>query len=338
MNERKLGPYQIVEQVGQGGMAIVYKAYQPVMDRYVALKVPVAFLLADAQFRARFQGEARTIAQLEHPHILPVHDFGEDNRLPYLVMRYVDGGTLRDHASRGLLPPEEVFRLCAEVAEALAYGHSKGVVHRDVKPANVLLDHDGVALLADFGIATMVAPTVAQTDSVTLGTPYYMAPEQVSDQPVDPRTDIYALGVVLYELLTGRRPYDGETPLAVARKHLTDPLLPPRLVNPALPEVAERIIVKAMAKDPADRYQSATDLARELRRLQFTLNLSAEEAARPTSGRDPGPGFDPRGEATLAETVPYSASVSGGIEPSEALLPTQPLPVEEELEGDDTRR
>jgi len=330
--DRKLGPYRIVEQVGRGGMAIVYKAYQPAMDRYVALKVPVTFLLEDAQFRARFQGEARTIAQLEHPHVLPVHDFGEDDGLPYLVMRYVDGGTMRDHATRGLLPVEQSLRLCAEVAEALAYGHSKGVIHRDVKPANVLLDHDGFALLADFGIATMVAPTVAQTDSVTLGTPSYMAPEQVSEKPVDARADIYALGIVLFELLTGRRPFDGETPRAIALKHVTDPIPPLRQINPALPDAAERIIVKAMAKDPADRYQSARDLSRDLRRLQISLDRSADEATQPEWESTLAPVSDPHLDATLAETVPYSNTVPGD-DPDAALLPTQPLSARMVSEG-----
>jgi len=272
-------------------MAAVYKAYQPAMDRYVALKVPSAHLLEDAQFRARFQREARTIAQLEHPHILPVHDFGEDDGVPYLVMRYVDAGTLRDLASRGPVPLDQAVRLVAEVAEALAYAHRQGVVHRDVKPANVLLDRDGTALLTDFGIAKLVEQTVQLTQGV-LGTPSYMAPEQVTGKPVDERTDIYALGVTLYELLTGRRPFDGETPLAVAFKHVSDPLPPPRQVNPALPEAAERIMLRALAKDPADRYQRAGDLARDLRRLLLSLDQAADEAtiAVKVGLADPQPG------------------------------------------------
>ena len=308
-----LGPYRIVEQVGVGGMAIVYRAYQPAMDRNVAVKVPVEFLLEDADFRARFHGEARTIAQLEHPHVLPVYDFGEDKGLPYLVMRYVDGGTLREYAARGVLPIDQSLRLCAEIAEALAYGHSRGIIHRDVKPANVLVDHEGAALLADFGIATMVAPTVAQTESVALGTPYYMAPEQVSDKPVDGRTDIYALGVVLYELLTGRRPYEGETPLVVALKHVTDPFPLPRQVNPALPEAAERIIVKAMARDPNDRYQNASDLALDLHRLRFSLDRSPDVGSLPWSNRPAASGAVPADDSTLAETIRY-ATVENGEE------------------------
>ena len=282
---RTLGKYRVLEQLGAGGMATVYKAYDPAMDRSIAIKVPSAHLLQDPQFRTRFQGEARTIAKLEHPHILPVYDFGEEQGVPYLVMRYVDGGTLRDRLSRGVLPLDQALRLVAEVGDALAYAHGKGVIHRDVKPANVLLDHDGSALLTDFGIAKLVEQTMQLTQGVVLGTPQYMAPEQVTGKSVDARTDIYALGVVLYELLTGRRPFEGDTPFAVAFMHVTDPFPPPRQVNPALPEAAERIILKAMARDPADRYPSASDFARELHRLLADLENAAEDetlAAEPT--------------------------------------------------------
>jgi len=336
---RTLGPYRIVAQLGAGGMAIVYKAYQPAMDRYVALKIPSSSLLEDAAFRARFQREARTIAQLEHPHILPVHDFGEDDGIPYLVMRYVDGGTLRDLASRGLLPLERSIQLIAEVADALAYAHTKGFIHRDVKPANVLLDRDGTALLTDFGIAKMVEQTMALTGSVAMGTPYYMSPEQVSDKPVDARTDVYALGVMLYELLTGRRPFEGETPLAVALKHVTDQLPPPRQVSPSLPEDAERIILKAMAKDPADRYQTASDLARDLRRLLFALERAANSdvasnaiSAAPVNIPNGAPSFDRSATGPIDSPPPDPSATVAERAPVERPVPAAPVqrPVVEE--------
>jgi len=366
---RSLGKYRILEQLGTGGMATVFKAYDPAMDRSIAIKVPSAHLLEDPQFRVRFQREARLIARLEHPHILPVYDFGEEQGVPYLVMRYVDGGTLRDRLSRGILPFDQALRLVAEVAEALAYAHGKGVIHRDVKPANVLLDHDGSALLTDFGIARLVEQTMQLTQGVVLGTPQYMAPEQVTGKPVDARTDIYALRMVLYELLTGRRPFEGETPLLVAFKHVTDPLPPPRQVNPALPEAAERIILKAMARDPADRYQNAGDLARELRRLLADLEKAAEDetlaadstlpegvallAANGQAGAAPKPPDENVAEARLAQEVKVqpnagevgparvgpaqaqSGKQSAGIKDTRRFVVKQPLsrgPAKEEAE------
>jgi serine/threonine protein kinase len=352
---QNLGPYRVVEQLGAGGMATVYKAYHPAMDRYVALKVPSTQLLEDVEFRDRFQREARIIAQLEHPHILPVHDFGEDHGVPYLVMRYVDGGTLRDLATPrvvasdqtavavvapgGVLPFDLTARLIAEVAEALAYAHRRGVIHRDVKPANVLLDRDRAALLTDFGIARLVEQTMQLTRGI-LGTPYYMAPEQVAgNQPVDARADIYSLGVVLYELLTGRRPYEGETPMAVAFKHLTDPLSPPRQVNPGLPEIAERIILTAMAKDPADRYPQAGDLARDLRRWLLAL----DEASDAGTVRQPASKLTEAAESKLAAEItgpglasPVDRKTNGKSQPeaaAEVAGPGAPVPIQKSPGG-----
>lgn len=262
---RTLGPYQLVEQLGLGGMATVYKAYHPAMDRYVALKVLPQHMAGDPNFRARFQREARTIARLEHRYILPVHDTGEQDGIHYLVMRYTESGTLSNLISSGMLSMEQAVKIIAQVAEALAYAHRQGVIHRDIKPANVLISREGDAMLSDFGIARIVEGTMQLTgEGMLIGTPFYMAPEQVQGQPSDARTDIYALGVVLYEVLTGRRPYEAETPLAVALMHLHNPLPPPRQVKPDLPEVLERVILRAMAKNPDDRFQSAGEMAEEL--------------------------------------------------------------------------
>jgi serine/threonine-protein kinase len=223
---RNLGPYRLLDQLGAGGMATVYKAYHAAMDRYVAIKVLPRHLAREPNFRARFQQEARVIARLEHRYILPVYDAAEDDGIPYLVMRYTDGGDLNNLIAEGLSVARAI-ELLAQVAEALGYAHRQGVIHRDVKPANVLIGRDGDALLADFGIAKIYADTLQLTgEGSMVGTPAYMAPEQLQGKPVDARTDIYALGVVLYQVLTGECPFVAETPLAVAMMHIHNPLRP----------------------------------------------------------------------------------------------------------------
>ncbi len=259
---KRLGGYQIVEQIGQGGMATVYKAYQPSMDRYVAIKILPSHFTEDKSFLGRFTQEARTLARLEHPHILPVHDYGEQEGITYLVMRYVPVGTLKELIDReGPMELKEVARIVDQVGRALDCAHSQGVVHRDIKPSNVLIDQRGNTFLTDFGIAKLVAETAQFTASgAIIGTPAYMSPEQGMGKPTDYRCDIYSLGVVLYELVTGRVPFEAETPLAVLLKHVTDPLPLPRQIRPDLPEAVERVILKAMAKEPADRFQSAQEM------------------------------------------------------------------------------
>jgi tRNA A-37 threonylcarbamoyl transferase component Bud32 len=263
-----LGPYQILEQLGQGGMATVFKAYQPAMDRFVAIKVLPRHMASDPQFRARFQREARTIARLEHRYILPVYDSGEQDGIHYMVMRYTDGGTLSDLVAGKSLTVERAAQLIAQVADALGYAHRQGVIHRDIKPANVLISREGDALLSDFGIARIIEGTLQLTsEGMLIGTPFYMAPEQVQGRPSDARTDIYALGVVLYETVTGRRPYEAETPLAVALMHVHNPLPPPRQIRPDLPEALERIILRALAKSPEDRFQTADEMGLALQQM-----------------------------------------------------------------------
>jgi ligand-binding sensor domain-containing protein len=258
----RLGSYQIIEQIGQGGMATVFKAYQPSMDRYVAIKILPSHFCEDESFLGRFAQEARTLARLEHPHILPVHDYGEQERIPYLVMRYVEAGTLKSLITReGPMELEETARILGQVGRAVDYAHSQGVVHRDIKPSNVLIDQRGNTFLTDFGIAKLVAETAQFTASgAVIGTPAYMSPEQGMGKPVDYRCDIYSLGVVLYEMVTGRVPFEAETPLAVLLKHVNDPLPLPRQLKPDLPAAVERVILKAMAKSPDDRYQSAQEM------------------------------------------------------------------------------
>src|SRR3972149_4827408 len=259
---KTLGPYRIIEQIGAGGMATVFKAYQRGTDRYVAVKILPPYLSKDEQFAKRFQREAKAITRLEHAHILPIYDYGEADRITYIAMRYVDAGTLKQRIAKGPLPLDEIARIIGQVGSALDYAHRIGIIHRDVKPANVLIDEQGDTYLTDFGLARMMEASDQLTASgVGVGTPTYMSPEQGQGNKVDHRSDIYSLGVVLFEMVTGHVPYEAETPMAVMLKHITDPLPLPRLVNPNVPEAVERVILKALAKDPNDRYQAAGEMA-----------------------------------------------------------------------------
>ncbi len=281
---QSLGPYQIVEQIGAGGMGTVYKAYQPSMDRYVAIKVLPDQLARDAQFIKRFQREAKAIAKLEHAHILPAYDYGEQAGITYIVMRYVKGGTLRDRINQGPLPVDEIVRIMEQVGGALDYAHRQEMIHRDIKPGNLLLDVQGDVFLGDFGLARTIAltqPAITSGAGLAVGTPSYMSPEQGQGLKADVRSDIYSLGVVLYEMATGRLPYEAETPIAVVLKHINDPIPRPRALNPNLPEVLERVILKAMAKNPADRYQSVGDMIADLSGVTSPSTLHAPHPTQP---------------------------------------------------------
>jgi serine/threonine protein kinase len=257
-----LGPYRIITQIGKGGMANVYKAYQPSVDRYVAIKVLPSQLAESQEFATRFHQEARIIAKLEHPHILPVFDYGESDGVAYFVMRYLEAGTLREKMEAGRpLPLNDIDRIFTQLAEALSYAHSFGIIHRDLKPANALIDSHGNIFLTDFGIAKLMesaSPRLTQTDAI-MGTPAYISPEQAQSQPVDQRSDIYSLGIILYEMVTGRVPFVADTPLAVLFKHISDPLPLPSLVKPDIPPAIEKVILKALAKDPKDRFSTADE-------------------------------------------------------------------------------
>lgn len=257
---RQLGPYQIIAPLGEGGMAAVYKAFQPGVERFVAMKILPRHLASDPQFVFRFQQEAKLLARLQHPHILPIHDFGEVDGYSYLVMPFIEGGTLVDLMKGEPLPLSTMRRIITQVGDALDYAHASGLIHRDVKPSNVLIDTRGNCLLTDFGIAKIIGNASLSTTNGATGTPAYMAPEQGLGRKIDGRSDQYALGVILYELATGRLPYNAETPMAVVIKHIYDPLPLPRSLNPALPPAVETIILKALAKDPEDRYDSVGDL------------------------------------------------------------------------------
>lgn len=262
---RQLGPYEILEPLGEGGMASVYKAFQSGVDRQVALKILPRQLAADPTFLARFRQEARVLAQLQHPHIVPIHDFGEEGGYTFLAMSFIEGGTLVSLMNGRPMPLAVARRIITQIGDALDYAHSTGLVHRDVKPSNILIDKRGNCLLTDFGISKLVeSSSRITTTGSTTGTPAYMSPEQGLGHKIDGRSDQYSLGVILYELATGRPPYDADTPIAVVIKHIYDPLRPPRELNPELPENVERVIMRALAKDPADRFATVAEMVQAL--------------------------------------------------------------------------
>jgi len=259
---RTFRSYVVTAELGRGGMAVVYLARQTSMDRLVAIKVIAATMSQEADFRARFDQEARTIARLEHPHILPVIDYGEEDFGAFLVMRYVDGGTLQDRLRRRPLSFSQAHEMLRQIASALDYAHTQGVIHRDLKPANILLDERDNPYLTDFGIAKLLQSTQKLTNTgATVGTPAYMAPEQWKSEPLGPYTDLYALGVMLYEMVTGDLPFKADTTYGYMHKHVFEQPEPPRKAMADLPEAAELVILKALSKMPASRYPTGRALS-----------------------------------------------------------------------------
>jgi serine/threonine protein kinase len=265
-----LGAYRLVDRLGQGGMATVYKAYEAALDRYVAIKVLPQFFANDPMFAQRFRREAKAVAQLNHPNIVPIYTYGEENGITYIAMQFIEGGTLK-HESDQVYRSEDALRLLLPIARALGYAHKRGIIHRDIKPSNVLLSEDGWPVLTDFGLAQMAQASTKLTESgVGMGTPTYMSPEQGQGDKVDHRTDIYSFGIMLYELVTGEAPFHADTPMAVVIKHLTAPMPMPHEINPNIPEEVETLILKATAKNPDDRFQTAEEMALA---MEHALNL-----------------------------------------------------------------
>jgi serine/threonine protein kinase len=256
----RLGPYQILEQIGRGGMAAVYRAQDTARNRTVALKLVAPHLTADPNFERRFRREAQLLMRLKHPHIIPVEDAGEAEDYAYLVMPFLQVGTLTDWLREGPTSVRHGARLMAQIAGALQYAHDRGIVHRDVKPSNILLDDQGNALLSDFGLARIEEPGASLTGSMMVGTPAFMSPEQVRGDKAGPLSDQYSLGVILYLLTTGQLPFDGDVPIAVALKQLNEPMPLVRAVSPNVPESVERVILKATAKLPSDRFESVEEM------------------------------------------------------------------------------
>src|SRR5256714_7228868 len=268
------GRYELAEVLGYGGMAEVHRGRDIRLGRDVAVKTLRADLARDPAFQSRFRREAQSAASLNHPSVVAVYDTGEDpaadgGSAPYIVMEYVDGRTLRDLLqTEGLLLPQRALEITADVLAALDYSHRAGIIHRDIKPGNVMLTRAGDVKVMDFGIAralTGATSTMTQTAAV-VGTAQYLSPEQARGEHVDQRSDIYSTGCLLYELLTGRPPFVGDSPVAVAYQHVREDVIPPSRVNPDVTPAIDAIVLKAMAKNPANRYQSAGDMRADVQR------------------------------------------------------------------------
>lgn len=285
----KVGRYEIKGELGRGGMATVYRGYDPMFEREVAVKIMPREFLKEASFRARFEREAKTIALLEHPAILPVYDFGEEDGQPYFIMRMMTGGTLVERLKHGALPLDEIVRVMNRLAPALDLAHSKGIVHRDLKPANILFDIEGNPYISDFGIAKMLQQASSITGSGIIGTPSYMSPEQArGEDDLDSRSDIYSLGVILYEMLSGQLPFQADTPIAVVMKHISAPVPHILETNPNLPLSCQQILNAALAKERDGRFANAMQIAQSLEAIardeplpQFPLSTDATRPRQP---------------------------------------------------------
>ncbi|GIK54676.1 MAG: protein kinase [Chloroflexi bacterium] len=323
---KTIGKYHIEEQLGRGGMAEVYKGYQESLDRYVAIKIMHTFLSSEDDFLQRFKREARAMAALGHPNIVRVYDFdtyGKDSY--YLVMEFIDGGTLKQKleelaAAGESFPLEQSVKMIADVADALAYAHRRGMVHRDIKPANIMLRKEtGQAVLTDFGIVKLMgSQTMAYTATGALiGTPSYMSPEQALGKPGDARVDIYSLGVLLFQMVTNQLPFAADTPLAVVMKHVNEPIPQPVAFNPDIPLDLQNIIIKSLAKNPDDRFQTAAEMAAALR----AINWSGERgttAVTPIAGVTavtPSPDYTTPGMTMAAQTAVVGGQTSTMVHP-----------------------
>lgn len=262
MTNRIVGAYEVIEQIGTGGMATVFKAFDPKTDRFVAIKFLPDQYATDPTLRERFEREARAIAKLGHPHILPLFAYGEEQNVPYMVMPLMETRTLADRLRQGSIPLTELSKLLMQIASALDYAHENGIVHRDVKPSNILMDKAGNAYLSDFGIAQQVGSDGNLTGShMMIGTPSYISPEQChGEQDIPPATDQYALGVTIYEAISGRVPFVADTPLKTAWMHINDPLPPLRDLRPDVPPAVNRALKKPCLKTEKTVIQPASHL------------------------------------------------------------------------------
>jgi serine/threonine protein kinase len=267
------GRYVLGESLGSGGMGEVYLAHDEVLDRDVALKVLRSHYAGDEEFAARFRREARSAASLSHPNIVQVYDRGETgDGTSYIAMEYVPGGTLKEQIERrGPFGDRETAAVGAQIADALGAAHERGVIHRDIKPQNVLVTASGDLKVTDFGLARAASAVTSSATGVIFGTAGYISPEQALGEPVGPRSDLYSLGVILYEMLTGELPFTADNSIAVCMKHVTEPLLPPKHLNPSVSDGMDALVVKLLAKDPAGRYASATELQDDLERVRDGL-------------------------------------------------------------------
>jgi serine/threonine protein kinase len=323
MQAWRLGSYEVVRRLGEGGMAQVYLARDVRLDREVAVKVLDKQLGERAGFRERFLREARVSAALDHPNIVPIFDFGDTENLLYLVMPYISGGSLQEELERTPMPPAEVVSYGTQMADALDYAHQRGVVHRDVKPANMLMHPDGRLMLTDFGLAKILDGTprpASARNQPDAGTPEYMAPEQIEGR-TDERSDIYAMGVVLYLLLTGDLPFTGATSAAVMEGHLYRLPEQPRRLNPAVTPALQTVIMQALAKDPQDRFARASEFGAAL------LSALVAGDAEPLPFLLTNPISHPSAPPSMQDMTPPVLSPSAGASLSPVLAPSSfPMP------------
>jgi len=284
-----VGPYRVMEQLGRGGMATVYKAYHASLDRYVALKVLHPAFLEDEGFLARFQREARLVAKLEHPNVVPVYDFAEHDNQPYLVMKYVEGETLKAHLNRGRLDVNQIWGVVDAVGAGLAYAHKQGILHRDIKPSNVIVADDGQMYLADFGLARIaeMGESTLSGDMI-MGTPQYISPEQAMGvKDLDNGTDIYSFAVMLYEMVVGQVPFSSDTPFSIIHDHIYSPLPLPKTINSSVPDEVERVLLKALSKERKDRYEDVPALVKAFKQSWDEANVDMAEVTMTAPIRRP---------------------------------------------------
>ena len=308
------GRYVVERLLGSGGMAQVYLAHDEVLDRYVALKILGDQYAEDEEFVERFKREARSAASLSHPNIVSIYDQGRsEDGAYYMAMEYVPGGTLKERIRReGALTPGAAVGVALEVTDALSEAHERGVIHRDIKPQNVLVTEKGDVKVTDFGIARAAASASsgATATGAVLGTVDYMSPEQARAERVGPRSDLYSLGVVLYEMLTGTLPYEAQSPMGVAMKHATEPVRSPREVNPSVPEPLAVLTTRLLAKDPEDRYASAAALSEDLQRVRSGLSPVVADAQKAETVTVPLPPLPPDGGEQTKRTAVQPPSVA----------------------------
>lgn len=324
MSPDKVGRYKIKSELGRGGMATVYRAFDPISNREVAIKVLPPEMLHNLLTRARFKRELKLIASLEHPAIVPVYDVGgEDNHQPYFVMRYMSGGSLSEMIRKGKFSLRDAALIIERLAAALDHAHSKGIIHRDIKPDNVLFDASNNPYLSDFGVAKLTEAAVSATDASAneaMGTAAYISPEQARGEDVDSRADVYGLGAILYEMLTGEAPYHGNTVIGMALKHVNDPVPNVLKIRPDLPGEIDVIIKTAMAKNRENRYATALDLAGELNKVAFEGEPTIPKFAALVD-RQTAPAASPNRTGWIVAGLIFLIAVAGGAYTFRAQLP-----------------
>lgn len=276
------GRYEIIEEVGRGGMAIVYLAKCLVLNRYVAIKVLRPEYREDEEFIKRFKIEAQSAGNLSHQNIVSVYDVGNENDIEYIVMEYVEGITLKQYLSaKGVLPEKEAVDFASQICSGLEYAHKKGIIHKDIKPENILITKEGILKITDFGIAKALNQGTITTGGMAMGSVHYFSPEQARGSFVDAKTDIYSLGVILYEMATGRRPFDGNSAISVAMQHIESEPVRPAIINPAISPSLDAVILKAMRKDTYERYQSATQMLIDLKKVSVGSGVNHTDVKKP---------------------------------------------------------